>query len=186
MENLTVSSADAPNRWRIAHLNEDGFEEELVLKVQGILCNSDLPPFLTAMCVVFYRKATKRSSANTASHRNAKGAVYARQSATLTLLNLAHGDRCTRNILELQGIFDRHFPQGSLQPWSEDTHLDLPAINLSNRYFSHIQDIPGAPIIPFGSSVDPKGLLQLLSSNSRVHTRENVVEYYERSHVDGR
>jgi hypothetical protein len=51
---------------------------------------------------------------------------------------------------------------------------------MSNRYFTPKKDVPMEKSIPFGSDIDPKGILNRAAGNSYIHSEQNRVLFYER------
>jgi hypothetical protein len=57
--------------------------------------------------------------------------------------------------------------------------MDYPAIVVSNRYFTEKRLCPCTEPVPFMRTVDPKGILQKMTGDRLIHTKDNRVEYYQ-------
>jgi hypothetical protein len=76
-------------------------------------------------------------------------------------------------------MFSRQFPEDALEEWTPALYNDHSAIMISNRYFSEKRLCPCMEAVPFHPSVDPKGILENMSSDKLMHTQENHVDYYQ-------
>ncbi|KAL1693250.1 hypothetical protein GGG16DRAFT_49536 [Schizophyllum commune] len=152
-----VSVAEYQNgRSRIAIDTESA--SELVLEVSGVVLDTDLPP------------VTNKLPPNKAR--------FARQAITIGAFKMEAFDDALRDIDSIRQLFERSVG-GSVQR-SDQVGTDLgPALCTSLRYFSHKNDIDLQDIIPFSKEVDPLKYLQALGTETLVHTRSNVVHFYE-------
>jgi hypothetical protein len=82
------------------------------------------------------------------------------------------------SLLEIQSMFSRSFAEGTMEALSPDTFLSYPRLNIANRYFTSRRDDPYSVAIPFGSAIDPKGILADLANESWFHAPDNDVVYY--------
>ncbi|KAH7918705.1 hypothetical protein BV22DRAFT_1024122, partial [Leucogyrophana mollusca] len=137
---------------------EDNVEEEVSLRLQGVLCNKDLPPLKSAPP----EKAIK----------------HLRQSITITGLGqTAFADAIT-NIFAAQTVMQRKLPEGAVETWRPTTFAKFPALDIGNRYFMQGRYAGDAPTVGFAPDSDPNGLLAACVKGEFVHTEENRVDYY--------
>ena len=81
--------------------------------------------------------------------------------------------------MAIHKVYSRQFTSGALEEWNPTKFMDYPAIMISNRYFSERRLSPCAEVVDFPPSVDPKGILQKLTGDRLIHTKENEVHYYQ-------
>ncbi|KIM72994.1 hypothetical protein PILCRDRAFT_81471, partial [Piloderma croceum F 1598] len=148
---------------------EAGVSEEVVVCIQGIVCDKHLPPVLRIP-----------------RHRNA--AKYMHQSVHITglndplfvkaLENLAAIPRgtCAQNPLH-NNIFERHVDKNDFDHWSPISHATNTAIEFRNQYFTYRHDDPHALSVPLTQNVDPTGQLATLAGPDLFHGEDNVVVY---------
>ncbi|KAF9455429.1 hypothetical protein BDZ94DRAFT_1367666 [Collybia nuda] len=155
--------------WKLASPKEGSEElEELVLRVQGILCKKDLPPLHKPGYI-----ATNRLK-------------YVSQSIALTGLGSSLFQACFDAVYDIHQCISQHFPENSLEDLPQTSHEDYPEITASNRYFTPQHLALSEDLIPFKKCVDPQKILQYAAIGSAfVHTVENEVEYFELKVEDG-
>ncbi|KAF8326445.1 hypothetical protein F5887DRAFT_1084538 [Amanita rubescens] len=138
--------------------------EEVVVTIQGVLWQHDLPPFTETI---------RRQTANRTR--------FLRQTVTLTGFGTERFEKCIKTIGKIQSIFERHIPEDKLQESTIigncDEHLGL---HFTNRYFTNKHHEPYAQQIPFTSDIDPSGILAGLVNNNFIHCEQNEVKYYNR------
>ncbi|KAJ7695921.1 hypothetical protein B0H17DRAFT_865701, partial [Mycena rosella] len=103
------------------------------------------------------------------------------QQVTITGLGGELFDKGLRNLQEINGMFDRYFLQDAMTKWTNaelDGHL---VMNAGNRFFTSLDNEPGARHVSFGAGVDPLGVLQTVVGNRMVHAAENVVSYFKQT-----
>ncbi|KAI5891525.1 uncharacterized protein SCHCODRAFT_02506106 [Schizophyllum commune H4-8] len=131
---------------------------ELVLEVSGVVLDTDLPP------------VQRQLSENKAR--------FVRQGLTIAGFDTDAFTDAVRDVESIRQLFERSVG-GSVQK-SDQIGTDLgPALCASMRYFSHRKDVEGKDIIPFSKDIDPYNHLQALTSDTFVHSRQNVVQYFE-------
>lgn len=167
-----MSVAEYQNgRSRIAIDTESA--SELVLEVSGVVLDTDLPPVTNKLPYV-----VSSSSSTLLTPFSPNKARFARQAITIGAFKMEAFDDALRDIDSIRQLFERSVG-GSVQR-SDQVGTDLgPALCTSLRYFSHKNDIDLQDIIPFSKEVDPLKYLQALGTDTLVHTRSNVVHFYE-------
>ncbi|KAI0640355.1 hypothetical protein C8Q79DRAFT_921845 [Trametes meyenii] len=140
--------------------------EELVLRVQGFLVDTSLPPLRRDQCVLI--------PANT--HR----IIDLKQSVTITGLGVEPFDDAGAAVLAVYNQFSAHLKGHHLRTWQPEranAHLSL---TFGNRYLTPVKFADGEPHGDLSEVVDPFNVLRPHLS-SQVHLQENVVEYWERN-----
>ncbi|KAF8333773.1 hypothetical protein F5887DRAFT_1079945 [Amanita rubescens] len=173
-----TKASDWPNGYRVIDMKTkkqlvfaDGANKndvnEVVAHIQGIIWRHDLPPFPNQPIT-------------------ANRAKYLRQNVSLTGLGSPTFEKALKGILDIYSLFRGHVPREKLKPCScIDSYGEYTSIESSCRYFSSIKDCgPKEKHIPFGSEIDPYGILSSIENTSYVHIYDNVVQYYERSTSD--
>ena len=103
---------------------------------------------------------------------------FLRQGVSITGMSSPTFEKAVGAVHEFYGKFDRHFPQGQLEDWSQATYKDHSALDISNRYLTPKRDAPTAESIPFSKVVDPHGILEEMAKTGYIHSEENEVHYY--------
>ncbi|KDR65604.1 hypothetical protein GALMADRAFT_148561 [Galerina marginata CBS 339.88] len=146
--------------WRLTeHVGDE--LEEAVLRFQGVLTTKTLPPIRSP----FQIEPRQR--------------VFFRQNVTITGLGTQASETAVQSIDDINEMFQRDLPQGSLEDWSPSLFDNYTAVDASNRYFTRRTDTSADQIIPFSNMVDPDGILDAAGGEHFVHTVDNRVEYYE-------
>ena len=123
--------------------------KELVMNLQGILCNFDLPPFLTNLPWVHNLMRQNRLVLITLNRNLLKQIKYVHQSATLTGINTSTFDDCVKGITKIYTYFSWFLPANKLQPCSMiDYFREYSSIEMSNCYFMSRKDNPQEQNIP--------------------------------------
>ena len=175
--------------WHLLHKKEPNDlaseDSEVVVHVQGILHQYDLPPFndeiswaLTMHSYTnewYWRISFCFSAAS-------KQWKYLRQAVGLTGLGNTDFEASIKGLIDVHAMFNRFVPMGKLQA---NTIIDqngehASIINCSNRYFSSWKDQPYSKHLPFSADIDPKGILTRAVGGLYFHAEDNVVWYYER------
>ncbi|KAH6879339.1 hypothetical protein BKA70DRAFT_1127310, partial [Coprinopsis sp. MPI-PUGE-AT-0042] len=164
----SVGYSQYPPSFRLVKPNRED-TEEIVLKVQGILCNRMLPP-VPQHCIPKSIGALKNL----------------RQHVKLTGLSEDTFDNATRAISEMHAWFQEAIPNGTLNPIDFVPFEGHLAIEAHARYFTDRSLVPyecNAPFMPF---VDPNRTLQNAQIDCLLHASDNQVEYcvVEQSDMD--
>ncbi|PPQ74218.1 hypothetical protein CVT24_001132 [Panaeolus cyanescens] len=153
-----------PIVWKLAYANNP--EEEVLLRLPGILCQKELPP-VTIPLDTLTRKHTKK---------------YLRQQVQITGLGGIQFDHAINKIREIYLKFADKLDEKLLHPWRPDSFNSFPAINAATRYFTPTRMAASSTSVAFASYVDPDGRLKQAMGSEFIHTMENRVEYYEMIH----
>jgi hypothetical protein len=111
-----------------------------------------------------------------------------KQAVSLIGLDSTSFTNSIHSICAIEEIFSRQVGENKMVPWKNGTYLEWDTIHASNRYFTSLRNHPNITPIAFDKLVDPDGTLEALASLSdanRVHSADNVIEYYELAE-DGR
>ncbi|KZT23616.1 hypothetical protein NEOLEDRAFT_1069191, partial [Neolentinus lepideus HHB14362 ss-1] len=138
--------------------------EEVILRVQGILCIKDLPPQLDPIYIKQnqnYRKA------------------FLRQSIRLTGFSDKMFQRNVDGIQYISRHLSRLFKEGSVTEWQPSDFDGHQALDISNRYFMTRKHNSTDLDVPFAATVDPHGFLEKLTDNQWTHTDDNKVTYHQ-------
>jgi hypothetical protein len=109
---------------------------------------------------------------------------FMKQAVSLTGLDSTSFANSIQSIDAVEDIFSRQVGESKMVPWKNGTYLDWDTIYASNQYFTSVRNYPNIRPVAFDKLVDPDGTLEALASLSgvsRVHSLDNVVEYYELS-----
>jgi hypothetical protein len=97
----------------------------------------------------------------------------------LTGLGIPFFDDCIKTIREIEALFLRHLPAGSLNTWQDNSIDGYPAIYAGNNYFTDRHDKGSQTPVPFPSNVDPQQVLWHAMGQDFVHLLDNEVSYFE-------
>lgn len=158
----SVTEVDKPRCWKLTKTNiDDNSQEEVVLRIQGIVCNASLPPVKRPFKI------------------EPKQRRYLKQSLALTGLGGTKFSTMIENIYDIQHIFERSLPHNTMDAWVPSYYETFQALDMGNRYFTDRRDINSDDPISFGTEIDPHNILTNALSNEFVHLLENKVDYYE-------
>ena len=104
---------------------------------------------------------------------------YLRQGITLTGLGSPIFEDAVTAAQEIFEIFQRQFPEGDVEAWTNAMHAEHLALDMSNRYFMPKRDARNMLHIPFPIEVDPRGILEDMTGTIYVHGEDNEVRYYK-------
>ncbi|KAJ7027191.1 hypothetical protein C8F04DRAFT_1267335 [Mycena alexandri] len=148
--------------WRLCIVEEDDeLNDELVIRVQGILTKNNLVPRNVQSCAP--NKAQYLSQ-----HIEICGA------ATSTF---------TESMANLQAVADRFEHQLAgieIAPMQEVARAPDDIFVASNRIFTLKSDVPAEQDNFFQDGVDSAGLLHKLKRRDYIHAPENIVKYYRK------
>jgi hypothetical protein len=80
---------------------------------------------------------------------------------------------------EIYEIFQRQFPEGKLETWNNSIYAEHSCLDMTNRYFTPKKDAREMVHIPFSEAVDPRGILEEMTTAGYTHGEENEVQYYK-------
>ena len=101
-----------------------------------------------------------------------------RQSITITGLGTEAFQSSHDNAMKIFLAFSDMFPEGALIGWDSTTFRTHPSIEFNARYFSRTSaGMDKSLSIPFGSDVDPDGVLEKMVDDNFIHGTDNHVEY---------
>ncbi|KAF7967771.1 hypothetical protein HWV62_33181 [Athelia sp. TMB] len=160
---LGVVRTTTPASTKLALLSEGGSVlNEIVLRVQGILCYQQLPPI---------------KHVQIPSDGNPR---FMKQSVRVTGFGNAEFERAVNGAAQLAIFMQKNIEPGSVDSWCPDRFQTWSALEFTNRYFVR-QNVEGDMIaIEFGRNVDNDGLLTKIAGEEWVHTEENRVSYFNR------
>ncbi|KAF9455479.1 hypothetical protein BDZ94DRAFT_1327548 [Collybia nuda] len=165
---LVVKKFTDPKSWRIVKASTSGDTcEELVLTMQGVLGDINLPPLSSTEIPRVHRIA------------------FLRQHVGLIGLGTPEFSTYTDKMLEVFQMISASMPEGYLQPWSPTQLNNHYQINAHSRYFTSEKEAKNLDAIPFSSLVDPTGVLGRMASRDFVHTIDNEVQYLIYTNRDG-
>ncbi|KAH6902958.1 hypothetical protein BKA70DRAFT_1228126 [Coprinopsis sp. MPI-PUGE-AT-0042] len=156
--------------WRLCQYDGNGDAEEALFRVQGVLCEKNLPPL---------QKKSKLTESDMRARR------FLRQSVKVSGLGTAQFAKAVANLEVAHLTASNSFVDGRLQDYEPAVHNSFQAIEAGARYFTLKKDdecVEG--VVSFADGVDPHGGLAQLMSNNCVHTEDNQVDYFE-SIADG-
>jgi hypothetical protein len=104
-----------------------------------------------------------------------------RQSVTITGLKEPMFAKAIDELTSIQNLFVRRVNKDDLELWQPPNYNNLPSVEFSNRYFTHLSEDPHASTIPLGHNVDPSGKLTALAGREFFHGEDNVVQYQAKS-----
>ncbi|KIL56605.1 hypothetical protein M378DRAFT_89111, partial [Amanita muscaria Koide BX008] len=153
------------NTWHLIHAPRDSsgcdVPEEVVVNLQGVIWKHDLPPFTAQI------------------PSSSKQIKYLRQSVSITGLGTSHFDASMKGLTNIYVLFSHFVPADKLQACAITGQYGKHAsIDTSNRYFTARNTTEQH--VPFTSKVDPNRILERAVGSVYVHSKHNIVRYYER------
>lgn len=168
----------------IQETEESGIEE-VVLRVQGIVCNRELPPIRSPF-KVYVSTTMSQDSTYLYHNRQPNRRPYLRQSMMLTGLSSPKFNDAILSIHAIEDIFRRQAVEGNMEVWVPSLFQGHPSIDVGNRYFTPRQHALQDQQISFSQAIDPDNILSDAMGEEFVHTEDNEVEYYEARKEAGR
>ncbi|KAJ3567449.1 hypothetical protein NP233_g6360 [Leucocoprinus birnbaumii] len=161
----TLTLTRDPAMWRLISPQD----EELVVRVFGIVSVRAIPPFL--------RRFNERNPPR----------EYLKQSIVITGLG---DDMFLDQIQALTRLTDRFANDPAFQsrlciPYNGSVFEDHPAMCAGTRIFTQRSSAPGALEVLFEPGVDETGTLMAFKPDHLVHCADNVVEYREKGNANG-
>ena len=157
--------------------SEDSEVEEVVLRIQGVACNRELPPIRKPFKV--YVSTFKLPMAYLHHNRQPNRRQYLRQSMMLTGLSSPKFNDAILSVHAIKDIFRRQAVDGNMEGWVLSAFQGHPSIEARNQYFTPRQYALQDCQISFSSAIDPDNILTESMREEFVHTEDNEVEYYE-------
>ncbi|KZP16751.1 hypothetical protein FIBSPDRAFT_748313 [Athelia psychrophila] len=166
MDGISAYYTDKPKCWKLATVDpESGDKEEVVITIQGIICQKELPPLM--------ERPSSRSI------------HFVRQQIQLTGLECSIFKRTVQTIQRLDHLLSRQVPDGKMDPLQLPSAFCDTALEPGNRYFTARRDDPDSKDLPFDPAVDPKGILEGIRTSSYFHGQDNQVMYFVALADDG-
>ncbi|EIW51397.1 uncharacterized protein TRAVEDRAFT_84659, partial [Trametes versicolor FP-101664 SS1] len=137
--------------------------EELVLRVQGFLVESTLPPI---------RRNQLPSNPNRL--------IDLRQTVTVSGLGIEPFDKAVSAVMTIHQHFCAHLVGHNLRTWRTSRLENYLTLAFGNRYLTASKFAEGKPRGDLSDVVDPFYILQPRLT-TQVHLQENVVEYWEQT-----
>ncbi|KIM72038.1 hypothetical protein PILCRDRAFT_82231 [Piloderma croceum F 1598] len=165
-DKLKPTLNEKPTYWRLTvPTSEVTQSEELVLSMQGVIVNKDLPPILIKP--------------------NEQHQPFIRQSVQLTGFDSKEFQTCINKLQQLHQTFLRQVPEGNMEPLTLGQFRQFDTVEFATRYFTSRRDDPNGTEMPFDQSTDPNGVLARLANNKKYfHGEDNKVLYYALKHVN--
>lgn len=165
--------------------SEDSEIEEVLLRIQGVVCNRELPPIRFPFKVYVL---ISQPVATTYSYRSRQPnrRLYLRQSMMLTGLSSPKFNDAILSIHAIEDIFRRQVADRGMEVWVSSAFQGHASIDVGNRYFTPHQHALQDRHISFSPAIDPDNILSEAMGEEFVHTEDNDVEYYEARKEGGR
>ncbi|KAF7789848.1 hypothetical protein EIP86_000796 [Pleurotus ostreatoroseus] len=159
--------------------------EEFLVRIQGYVLRSSLPPVLHAHQSVDCRLSI-RPVVLIAMCRLPPNARQASQSIVLSGLGLVEFEQGVQAVMHIYDHFCRNLPRDRMDKWEPQTANGNFTLMFTNRYFSSYEEAQGLEAVPLSKDIDPRGVLRK-SVPKAHHTSDNEVMYFERvSSTDNR
>ncbi|KIJ90497.1 hypothetical protein K443DRAFT_15184 [Laccaria amethystina LaAM-08-1] len=118
-ESCSVVEVEKPRCWKLTKTNvDDNSQEEIVLRVQGVICNASLPPVKRPFKI------------------EPKQRRHIKQSLTLTGLGSTKFSAMISNIYDIRHVFERSLPHDALEEWVPSYYENFEALDMANQYFT--------------------------------------------------
>ncbi|TDL13365.1 hypothetical protein BD410DRAFT_847026 [Rickenella mellea] len=152
------------NRLCYQSLNSTSPVEEVVLDIQGILINHNLPP---------YNKKNELPS----------NAFFAQQNVVLSGFGTSGFLQYEQAISFIDRKFQMSVKEGLYDPYKPNYVDHYFTIEASNQFFHRRNRIAQAMPLTFSAEVDPKGILTKAAGQGLVHLEDNSVQYFSKQHM---
>ncbi|RDB26092.1 hypothetical protein Hypma_006902 [Hypsizygus marmoreus] len=161
MNSVTVLANGEPTKWNLVCASSaDGYMEEMVIRIQGILRWRDLPPVSGSKDRLQPRLATLRQRVDIGGFDDPSFL------------------QCLDKVQEIHELFSRAIPHDRLCQWDPETYPEGISVSASNRYFTPRRYAGTEPEIDLTDTTDPTGILRSLKPAGMVHTEDNEVKYF--------
>ncbi|KAF7970331.1 hypothetical protein HWV62_24356 [Athelia sp. TMB] len=160
-------------------VNPERPQEEIVLRIQGIICKASLPPKRLAIrgpqtSARYLEQSFTLTGLNTLPGPQTS-ARYLEQSFTLTGLNTLPFNMAIEGAFNISESFGRQAEH--LVPWHPGQFEGFATLNMSNRLFTKQTRDKHHEQVAMEGSIDPHGALLGLAKGDFVHMDDNVVRY---------
>ncbi|KAF7972076.1 hypothetical protein HWV62_19153 [Athelia sp. TMB] len=152
----------SPSGTRLMEQADDvGGDIEAVLRVQGALCYTALPPI---------------RSGNPLPDRGE--ARYMKQNVRLTGLGNDNFTSAIAGLANIAIFMGENMERGDIESWKTERFRTWQALDISNRFFVMQNGEGDMSSVPFADGVDPDGVLATMAGEKWVHTEDNQVQYF--------
>ena len=154
--------------------------EEIVLRVQGFVIQSRLPPILNRKQYVnnIWEEGTYLLISQ---YRLGDPPINARQSVTLSGLGAENFAQALQGMMRIQQYFGEHCSEGQMESWEPRKDRGHPVLTIGNRYLSTLDGKDTKQqTVTLEDAIDPFHILRE-ATPSGVHTTENQVLYFQRT-----
>ncbi|KAJ7239831.1 hypothetical protein C8J57DRAFT_1727235 [Mycena rebaudengoi] len=164
IDTITIHQTGVKRKeWRLCGHFEEGKEpDELIVRVQGILVNSELVP-----------------SAKEITRHSALTRLYISQRVSIAGYGDSGFDDGMAKKDEIFSLFERYFPEGTMQQ-ANDINPLRDVLTAATRVFTPRTDAPTGRDIAFTPQLDPIGRLEHMKGNDLIHISDNQVMYTKR------
>jgi len=129
--------------WKFVQVAQDQVPEEVVLRIQGIVCSRELPPirrlyemYVFCLFIVFYFHKVIHILSGRKPNRH----FFMQQSVMLTGLSLSMFDKALDSVHAIQDMFQQHMMDGTMEDWAPSVFQEHASIDVSNWYFTPHQN----------------------------------------------
>ena len=161
--------------------------EEVVLRVQGYLVDSKLPPLRKMESVIVVRCYTNAYLCLHSIPSNQSAIIGLKQQVTISGLGVEGFDAAVKGALVIYQAFQSRVSalKGQLRDWAPMAGEGDITLTFGNRYLTREKERGGDQLADISQVVDP---FNVLRPRLRLehHTTDNVVEYWERQTVDSK
>ena len=84
----------------------------------------------------------------------------------------------------LHQVLAHQVTEGAMDPFFMGQYGRFDTIDFSTRYFTARRDDPFGDAIPFGNTIDPKGILASMTDDAYFHGGDNETVYFALKHND--
>ena len=152
--------------------------EEVVLRIQGVVCNRELPPIQRPFKVYVVHYPNSPNAAHILD-RQPNRRLYMRQSVTLTGLSSPKFNDAIVSVHAIKDMFRQQVVDGIMEAWVPSNFQGHTSIDIGNQYFTPRQYALQERQVSFSTVVDPDNILSQAMGDNFIHTEDNEVEYYE-------
>ena len=133
--------------------------EEVILRVQGIMCSRELPPIRRPFKMYAPTFKLEQTTYRWFYNRLPNRRPYLRQSIMLTGLSSPKFNDSILSVRAIEDLFWRQGADRNMEDWVPSTFQGHPSIDVGNRYFTPSQHALQDHQISFSLAVDPDNIL---------------------------